>query len=53
MSELREDGYPCKDCEVREYFAKCFDIHMSGEDCFYECKVYESYKANKLKESIE
>lgn len=52
-TELGEDGYPCKDCPVRKAFAEAFDIHMSGEDCMYECEIYENFKKNRDEEEDE
>lgn len=46
MPDLADDGFPCRDCPIRKMFAGRFDIHFSGEDCFYECGQYEKYKAN-------
>ena len=44
VAELREDGYPCRDCEIRRWYARRFDIHFSGEDCFWVCDKYETWK---------
>ena len=52
-TELREDGYPCKDCPVRKTFAEAFDIRMSGEDCMYEREIYENFKKNRDEEADE
>ena len=31
----------CKECEIRKYYAKAFDIHFDIKDCPCECKVKE------------
>lgn len=37
---------PCKDCEVRKYFARAFDMHWhDGADCPYECPYYDEWRA--------
>ena len=36
--------YPCTNCKARKFFAKKFDMHFSGEDCWYMCDLYEEYK---------
>lgn len=42
---------PCKDCSIRKKLERRFDIHIWGEDCFYDCEKYEAYKAaQKAKE---
>ena len=28
----------CENCPIREYYAKCFDIHFDLCDCPYECE---------------
>ena len=35
---------PCEHCETRKFFAKRFDMHFYGEDCWYECEKYEQWK---------
>lgn len=47
MNELRDDGYPCKDCPVRKEYARAFDIHLSGEDCFFVCEEYDNWKKER------
>ena len=37
-------NYPCQDCPTRKWYARAFDIHFSGEDCFYICEEYENWK---------
>ena len=27
----------CKDCEIRKYYAKMFDIHFDDKDCPCKC----------------
>ncbi len=41
---------PCKDCPTRKTYAKLFDIHISGEDCPYECEEWEQYKKMEVQE---
>ena len=36
---------PCDTCPTRKMYARTFDMHFSGEDCPYECKEYERWKA--------
>lgn len=36
--------HPCEHCKTREFFAKRFDMHFFGEDCWYECEKYERWK---------
>lgn len=36
---------PCEKCDTRRTYAKCFDIHIWGDDCPYECEEYENWKA--------
>ena len=50
MPELRDDGYPCNNCKIRQWYARKFDIHFSGEDCFWECEKYEMYKQKRKHE---
>ena len=33
----------CKDCELRKYYAKAFDIHFDEKDCICKCP----YKSGK------
>lgn len=28
----------CKDCQVRIYYSKVFDMHFYGEDCPFVCE---------------
>ena len=37
---------PCVKCPERKYYAR-FDLHISGEDCPYECEEYEKWKAEQ------
>ena len=53
MPELREDGYPCKNCEIRQWYARKFDIHFSGEDCFWVCEKYEAYKKERKEQEAQ
>lgn len=32
-------------------FAEAFDIHMSGEDCMYDCEIYENFKKSRDEEA--
>lgn len=40
---------PCKDCKIRKDFARKFDIHIWGDDCFYVCEKYEHWKNEQVK----
>lgn len=42
MSDLKQ--CPCKTCKRRQYFARVFDMHFWGEDCPYQCDMYDAYK---------
>ena len=42
---------PCKNCPVRKWYAKNFDIHFWGADCPCECVKYERYKRAKEREN--
>lgn len=35
---------PCIKCPERQLYARMFDMHISGDDCPYECKEYEEWK---------
>ena len=35
---------PCANCPIRKMYAKSFDIHFWGEDCFYECEEWKHWK---------
>ena len=35
---------PCDECPTRKMYALTFDMHISGEDCPYECEEYEHWK---------
>ena len=35
---------PCDECQTRKMYARTFDMHISGEDCPYECEEYEHWK---------
>ena len=35
---------PCDECPTRDMYARTFDMHISGEDCPYECEEYEHWK---------
>lgn len=48
MDELKT--HPCKQCPIRREFALAFDRHFWGEDCPYECAVYEEWKHRAGKE---
>lgn len=39
---------PCDNCFIRKMYARCFDKHISGEDCPYICEKYEDWKKEKL-----
>lgn len=39
----------CKDCELRKYYAKAFDIHFDKKDCGLKCPVTEGGKDEKEK----
>ena len=41
---------PCKNCHVRQWFARRMDIYFLGEDCPYVCEEYERYKKEKEKD---
>jgi len=32
---------PCEICQYRIFLARAFDIHIWGDDCFYECECRE------------
>lgn len=38
---------PCINCHTRKYFAKVYDIHFFGDDCFYVCPEYDKWKAEQ------
>lgn len=38
---------PCDECDTRRTYALMFDVHISGEDCPYECDKYERYKIER------
>ena len=44
MNDVRDDGYPCKNCPIRKEYAKNLDIRFSGEDCFFVCEEYDNWK---------
>lgn len=44
---MTEHKYPCADCDTRRTYALMFDIHISGEDCPYECERWERYKIER------
>ena len=31
----------CKDCPIRQYYAKMFDIHFDEKNCIYKCPYKE------------
>ena len=35
---------PCDECPTQKMYALTFDMHISGEDCPYECEEYEHWK---------
>lgn len=35
---------PCDKCDIRKWYARTFDMHIYGEDCFFECEEYDEYK---------
>lgn len=35
---------PCDTCAIRKAYARRFDFHIYGEDCFFVCEVYEKWK---------
>lgn len=35
---------PCVNCPTRKTYARIFDVHISGEDCPYECEAYMKYQ---------
>lgn len=39
----------CKDCPIRKYYAKAFDIHFDEKDCICKCP-YGTKQKNDLKE---
>lgn len=41
------NNHPCEHCKTRKFFAKRFDMHFYGEDCWYECERYEKWKAGQ------
>ena len=34
---MTDNKYPCENCEIRKYHAKCMDIHFDHIDCPYVC----------------
>ena len=38
---------PCAKCDLRKWYARKFDMHIYGEDCFFECEEYDEYKRLK------
>ena len=44
MSDLKQ--CPCKTCKRRQYFVRVFDMHFWGEDCPYQCDMYDTYKCH-------
>lgn len=45
---------PCKNCEIRQWYAMKFDIHFWGEDCLYICEEYKRYEENETdKQKVE
>ena len=34
----------CKTCQLRQCFARAFDMHFWGEDCPYQCDMYDDYR---------
>lgn len=38
---------PCIKCPERQLYARMFDMHISGDDCPYECEEYEKWKAER------
>lgn len=35
---------PCEECQVRKMYARSFDMHFAGEDCWFQCEEYEHWK---------
>lgn len=40
---------PCVKCPERKFYARRFDMHISGEDCPYVCEKYEKWKTEQKK----
>ena len=41
------NNHPCESCKTRKFFAKRFDMHFYGEDCWYKCERYEKWKTEQ------
>ena len=41
----------CKECAVRKFYAKTFDIHFDEKDCWYNCP--EKEKKERTEEDIK
>lgn len=46
------DKCPCDTCAIRKAYARRFDFHFYGEDCFFVCEVYEKWKKANQKETV-
>ena len=40
----RQNTHPCECCPIRKFYARVFDMHFYGADCFYECGDYKKWK---------
>ena len=41
MPDLKPN--PCQRCQLRQYYAREYDMHFYGEDCPYRCDAYEEW----------
>ena len=41
MPDLKPN--PCQRCQLRQYYAREYDMHFFGEDCPYRCDTYEEW----------
>lgn len=52
IMEMKHES-PCIKCSERKFYAQRFDIHISGEDCPYECEEYEKWKTEQIEKAQE
>ena len=38
---------PCKNCDIKEWYANRFDMHYYGDNCPYHCKPFDKYRQEK------
>lgn len=48
-----DDECPCRACGERTYFARAFDMHFWGEDCWYVCQKYEDWRLERMKTNAD